>query len=435
MHRSLWLPVLLLVLFGLLLLTARAFGETPQPTLGDLLAQHRLPLEIGPRGIAGPGAELLLREAEKARYVLIGEEHGIAEITQLVRAVHDRSSMGFEIYAVEIGNLAAEELSERAKDSRGWVAFDDFQRDFPFAIPFAVFKDDAELMVRAARSGKLVGLDQEFLLAPLWLLGEIATALRPLSPAAADAAEKARVEEEDAYRRMIAAGDPQAAEIFVNRPLPAGWAEWKALLAGDPQAARASRALAALEETQQIYELYHQERYHENNDQRALVMKSHWRAALAAPGGCLGQGRALVRLGANHVARGLSQLGISDVGNFLAELAVVQQTGSLHVLVLPTSGALNAWLPFLPGETTALPLDITSPDYDFYRDLLEAAAPGRAVYDLRELRPRYRRLAKGKPNLEKLLLGYDLLVIVDDAHPAELLPSLAALAATPRPAP
>lgn len=439
MPRNAWLPLLLVALFGLLLLATRAFADAPPPTLAEMLAQQRFPIEIGPTGISGPGAELLLREAGKARYVLIGEEHGLAEIPQLTRAIYEKSSPGFEIYGAEIGNLAAEEVASMAKDSRGLPAFDDFQRKFPFAIPFIVFQEDAELIALAARSGKVVGLDQEFLLGTVWLLGEVEKALRPLSPEAADQAAITLAEEKQVFAAMFASGDRDAGEVFVNRPLPPGWERWKASLAGPgtPEKARALRAMKALEETQFIYELYDQQRYHDNNDQRGKVMKAHWQAQTAGPDGCSGTGRALVRLGANHVIRGMSPLGISDVGNFLAELATAQGVESLHVLVLPVSGSLNAWLPFLPGETTAVAIDAKAEDYDFYRELLDAlpADGGRAVYDLRPLRARHRRLSKGRPNLEKVLLGYDLVVVVDKAHPATLLPSLAELAATPRKAP
>lgn len=438
MPRTAWLPLLLLALFGLLLLANRAYGEgPPPPTLGELLAQQRLAIEIGPAGIAGPGAELLLREAGKARYVLIGEEHGLAEIPQLTRAIFEKSSPGFEIYGAEIGNLAAEQVTAMAKDSRGLPAFDDFQRKFPFAIPFVVFQEDAQLAALAARSGKLVGLDQEFLLGTVWLLGEVEAALRPLSAEAADQAAATLAEEQGAFAAIISSGNPEVAQTFVNRPLPPDWPRWKALLAGKPEAARALRAMNALEETRLIYELYDQQQYHQNNDRRGKVMKAHWQAATASPDGCSAGGRALVRLGANHVMRGMSPLGISDLGNFLAELATAQGAESLHVLVLPISGTLNAWLPFLPPEAVATEIDAKAQDYDFYRELLDAvpAGGGRAVYDLRPLRDRHRRLSKGHPNLEKVLLGYDLLVVIDNGHPATLLPSLAELAATPRKAP
>ncbi len=292
-----------------------------------------------------------------------------------------------------------------AKDSRGLPAFDDFQRKFPFAIPFIVFQEDAELLALAARFGEVVGLDQEFLLGTVWLLGEVEAALRPLSAEAADQAAATLAGEKKAFEAIFSSGNPEAGEKFVNLPLPQGWARWKAILAGPgrPEKARALRAMKALEETQLIYELYHQQHYHENNDQRAKVMKAHWQAATASPEGCSGTGRALVRLGANHVIRGMSPLGISDVGNFLAETAAAQGAESLHVLALPISGSLNAWLPFLPGETTAIAIDAKSEDYDFYRDLLDAIPPGggRAVYDLRPLRARHRRLSQGRPNLEK----------------------------------
>ena len=429
-----WIAVILLSLLG----AWRSFADAPKPDFAAELAQQRREIRISAEGISGPGAELLLHEAAQARFVLIGEEHGLIEVSELATAIYQEASPPFTVYGAEVGILAAEQIVAMAKDPRGMTAFDEFQRAFPFAFPFATFREDAGLMARAARQGTFVGLDQEFLLAPAWLLGEIYTELREVDRELAAEAAQALAAEQEAYRLRNEKRDPEAAEIFLNLPLPAGWERWKTALEGRP---RALRAMRSLEESQQIYSLYHQGRYHDNNDQRGKVMKAHWVAATRPLGGpALPGGRAIFRLGANHVIRGMSPLGISDIGNFLAELAASDGASSLHVLVLPTSGAMNAWVPFLPNELQAYKIDVLSDDYSFYHDLL-AALPkdgGRAVYDLRPLRAKHRRLSTGKPNLEKILTGYDLVVLVDQARPTTLLPSLAALgapAAAPAPPP
>lgn len=422
MHPKSWLAFLLLVFVT----SWRAVADTQaKPGFAEELAQQRHEIAIGEGGISGPGAELLLREADRARFVLIGEDHGVAEISQVSTAIFRAARPAFSLYGAEVGPLAAEQIVSMAKDPRGMAAFDDFQRAFPFAFPFATFREDAELMALAARQGAFAGLDQEFLLAPVWLFGEIEKALRPLDAAAADEVRQVRLKEEEANRLRNAAADPEVAEIFVYSPLPAGWQRWKTLLAGEP---RALRALQSLEDSHEIYSLYGQERYHDNNDVRGKLMKDQWRAAAAPFGGpALGGKRAFLRLGANHVIRGLSQLGISDIGNFLAEMAAADGAESLHVLVMPTSGALNAWVPFVPTDVRAYKIDVTSDDYRLYRDFLEAVPPGRAVYDLRPLRAKYRRLSAGKPFLEKILLGYDLVVTIDQVRPATLWPSLEAM--------
>lgn len=412
------------VALGLLLVwRVNAQAPAPTPTFAEALADQRREIAITERGISGPGAELLLQAASEAHYVLIGEEHGLQEVSQLARVLYDQAQPSFGILAVEIGSEAAKRVLQLARDPRGLTAFDEFQRSYPFAIPFACFREDAELMAHAAREGLLIGLDQEFLLATTWLLGEIEVALREVDPAAAEEAAALRQQEEEAWRQINAAGDTQAAKSLLDQDLPSYWAKWKALLAARPDVLD---KLLAIEESQGIYALYHQQRYHDNNDQRAKVMKEHWRRACSS--GC--SDRALIRLGANHILRGMSPLGISDFGNFAAELAAAQGRKSLHVLVLPTGGAMNAWLPFLPTDMLALPIDPKGDGYAFFRPLLEAvpSSAGRAVYDLRPLRPRYRRFAANSPNLQSILLGYDLVVLIDKAQPAPLLPSLQSLA-------
>jgi len=409
--------LLILALVGLVvfLLAGRELSATTQPSFAESLAAQRHEMTIGPEGISGPGAELLLGEAEKASYVLIGEEHGIAEVGWLTRAIYTRASPPFSTYAGEVGNMAAEKIKDLAQDPGGLAAFDAFQKEFPFAFPFATFKDDAELLGKIAKGSRIVGLDQEFLLSTIWLLSEIEGSLRRVAPAAATEVAAALKAEREVYRHMDLE-KPETLVTFLNQPLPPQWPSWKAALAGQPHALA---AMAALEESQHIYELYQEGYYHDNNDQRGRVMKEHWRAAGGTP-------RALIRLGANHVIRGYSPLGISDFGNFTAELAAAQGLTSLHLLALPTGGAKNIWLPFLPDDALASPIDIASEDFSFYYPLLRAIPPaaGPAVYDLRPLRAHYKRMAEGSDSLEKILLGYDLFVSLGQTTPATLLPSL-----------
>ena len=64
-----------------------AAAQTPQDRLLSALQSNRLALTLTDGRPAGPGWDLLVREAGNARFTLIGEEHGVAETAQLAAAL------------------------------------------------------------------------------------------------------------------------------------------------------------------------------------------------------------------------------------------------------------------------------------------------------------------------------------------------------------
>ena len=61
--------------------------RSPQTRLLEALQGNRLPLTMNDGRPAGPGWDLLVREARDARFTLIGEEPGVAETARLSAAL------------------------------------------------------------------------------------------------------------------------------------------------------------------------------------------------------------------------------------------------------------------------------------------------------------------------------------------------------------
>lgn len=135
--------------------------------------------------------------------------------------------------------------------------------------------------------------------------------------------------------------------------------------------------------------------------------------------------RLLVKLGANHCARGLSPATFGefyDVGNLVQNLADCQGQQSLHLLVLGRQGtAATGSNPYFPAKNIRR---YTAADQPTYQSLLApASGPDWLVVDLR---PARRALTSGQLQvrnvaLQRVLLGYDYAVVLPEATASHLL--------------
>src|SRR5580704_13366087 len=90
----------------------------PENTFTDRLLQNRYQIAFQDARISGTGAPVLQNALSGAQFVLIGEDHGIAQIPQFVSAVCDLlAPQGFHTMAIETGPLAARALQP-------WITYD-----------------------------------------------------------------------------------------------------------------------------------------------------------------------------------------------------------------------------------------------------------------------------------------------------------------------
>jgi len=117
--------------------TPPASTETPEQALSRLLDANRQTLTIGRDGLGGPGAATLLTPARTAQFILVGEDHGFAEIPEFVDAL--RRSLGKdapENLVLEIGPESARRTTQAVRSDK----LRELAVDYPMAIPFLRFR-------------------------------------------------------------------------------------------------------------------------------------------------------------------------------------------------------------------------------------------------------------------------------------------------------
>lgn len=424
--RLMVVPALAFSLLCTALAPARA-GDTPAAgaasdtrALVDALRAGALPISLEHGVLRGQGAEWLARESAKTQFVLIGEDHGMAESPQLATALWQaRMGGSFGHLVIETGPRAAAALEEAAR--RDGIAT--LHARFPTAIPFFDWQEDGVMASVAARGagklGALWGVDQEFVLSGRMLFRQLA-ALAP-NAAARALAEGYATRDDALYRQMVEKGDAEASLLTQLQAV-----DFAALRR---EFSRSRAALELIGDLEASAAIYHAERAGDASasvSRAALMKRNFMRAYRSAQSGGNAQPRALFRMGAFHAGRGLSPLGIFDLGNLASELAQSNGMTSLHVLVLATGGEANRWFPFAADEAAR------RAPYNAAEELRTIGAQpfvdaaDRTHWSLIPLaplrsRPQLRRA--GGTRFERLVYGYDAVVLVPEARAATDYPS------------
>ena len=400
----------------------------PQEKFVDRLLKNRYQLNVQDGKLSGPALPVLQSALSGAQFVLIGEDHGISQIPQFASAVCDLAGpQGFHTLAVEAGPLAAGELRRWIERDDGPAQLVEFEKKYPETIAFYNFQEEYDFLrhcARSAQGGKfqLWGLDQELMGASGLILTRI-LGTHPSKPAA-DEVQRLLQKNDEAHAAAVKSGSPgdtfmiTSSEDDLNRVRemlrkPGG---------GDSQSVALIDALIV---SRDIY-LKNMTAGYESNRERALLMKKTFEKEFTAATKAEGAPpKVLLKFGGDHTYKGFNPLRNNDLGNFLTEKADGQGTASLHILILGVKGSQLRFAgigrPFQPGDFN-LAEDKDS-DFLFLKPMFEnmfdnLTSEGWTMFDLRGLRKGFRSLGPVDKELERMIFGNDLLVLIPQATPS-----------------
>jgi hypothetical protein len=371
-----------------------------------------LPMAASLDGLSGPGGERLRSELQNAQFIAVGEDHGLADAPELTAALATEADRikGAPLYhAVEVGPHTTRLITAELKQG-GLVALDRLLEGKPALIPFLSNAEDARLALPFARSGRLWGIDQEF-------IGSLPVLCDLLM---------ARTRDADVQRRLRDWRDQDLANLPAGRFDKAAMtatdlATFEALrpaLKGD---ALANRILDDLIASARVYQFNYVGRYMENNEERSYLMRDYFLEHYSAVKGP--KPRVILKLGAFHLGRGTTPTAIYDIGSILPGLAAANGQRSLHIVFMPMGGKVRAIAPSPQGFTA-----VKDYEEDVVPKLLDVAGiirdrvpeKGLILIPLKPLRQRLtgdQRKAMGTFGTF-IVQGFDYLVTTRDARPA-----------------
>lgn len=420
MHHPSWSLLLLSLVATSASAQAPQAPPVPQARLLAALQAGRLPLTMSDGEPAGPGWDWLVREAQSARFTLIGEEHGVAETAQLAAALFTAlRGSGYSRFAIELSPPIAQDV-EAAARRNGLQGVESFLAT-PNLFTFYNLHEEAQLLADVIRAGPrgervLWGFDRE-IFNDRYLISR----LEPKVPPGARAAfARLKDASTNAWARNAQTKNPDDMFILAGDPalvaaLRSAWPNPDAESAAIMRTLEESLAIEAAERAGGAWPYM---------ERRSQWMRSNLVALLRADRGRGEAHKILMKFGYNHAIRGANYFNSFDVGAMTDEVAALADERAYHILVLPGPGSRQAVLGGAGfGSVSSDSVDeLRTGDQRLTRVLSNANATGHEVIDLRPLRRlAMRSLESWNADVVRTIHGYDAVVIWKGAHAATAL--------------
>jgi hypothetical protein len=383
---------------------------------------HRFSLQQGE--LDGEGANIIKEGIGESQFTLIGEMHGIREVGEFTAAVFREANThhNYRYLAVETDPFIAERLEEIAGLENGDSELEKWVHAYPFLIPFYNNSNDLSMFRTVTESGlqaepNIWGLDQAFMTAPRYYFDRLAE--NAPNEEARSVAESYSAKAYAAFTEAFSNQRPDKALLLNLKPEDYRTLENAFRGSGD----RNMQMIAGLEKSQEIYSKWMNGEYYQNNRIRSRLMKEHFMTYYqqARETHFDDYPKVVFKFGQNHTYRGLTPVGIYDLGNTLSELAEMNGSQSLHISFLGLGGE------YLDMNPTREPVAQAN-SYNGMEDLEPLIAqavepyldrPDWLVIDFRPLRE---KRMKGIPDkLKHLINAFDLYVLVPETKASESL--------------
>ncbi|HYV96346.1 MAG TPA: hypothetical protein VE967_02700 [Gemmatimonadaceae bacterium] len=396
--------------------TPAAQAQTPQQAqFLAALQRNRMPLTMG-AAPGGVGWDWLVREAGKARFTLIGEEHGVAETAAFSSALFQAlRATGYTRVAVELSPPIAEDVEAAARRG-GYDGIAQLLKN-PDILTFSHLREEIQFLadvVKTAPQGERVlwGFDRE-VFSDRYLIAKLEAKV----PASArDAYARLKQASLAAFEKSTRTKNPDDLFLLAEDPALA-----RAVMAAWPNRDRESDLiLRTLEGSLAIESAERGGGLWPYAAARAGWFRENFASRLREEQDRKPPVKVLMKFGYNHVIRGVDYINVFEVGSMADEVAALTGDSAFHVIVLPGSDSHQAVLGgnrHFNAVATADVDDFRAGENRLTRVFPNASASGHEVIDLRAARPfGARGLESWNADVVKTVYGYDAAVIWKGGH-------------------
>jgi hypothetical protein len=392
-----WLSKLLIA--GLFVGSALA-ARAQDSTLTRLIRQNRYSLTVNGTQFSGAGWDKLRASVQKSQFVLLGEDHGLAEVPQFAAAI--AQVLKPAVFVAEIDPYVAQEVTRLVAQPGSATAY---LRRYPEALCFFDLAEEYELVrTLRAQQVQLVGIDQVFCTTSAPFYTRLAELVK-------DKKTKAYLQHQaKVYEAQNQQYEKLGEDDYVMTTQPQSAVDSLLLLTKleGPVAQKMVQDYAA------SYTIYKTQAH----QARVNLMKQNLLQALRpyqTPAGLVAP-KMLFKFGSNHLARGLSQSvkgEFYDVGNLVQNLADAAGQRSLHLYIIGRQGQ-QAELdnPYFPARRVG---KYAIENAGLQAFVEQVVGPEWAVIDLR---PARRAITAGKllvnQFMQRSILGYDYLIVIPE---------------------
>ncbi len=263
--------------------------------------------------LSGDGYKLLKNEIAINQYFMLGEYHNSSLISKFTQSLFPTfTAANYKVWATEISPTSVVKLNSFLKSNDFYKKITEFNIKYGKnnnPIPFFSLSEDFEMLKSSKLNGfELWGLDQHYFGGFQFVIDDIYNGLdsktKLLNPNLLQDSRKNGQEGDKAFVKIFDLSKDKKAQSIKNEML----------------------------HSVSIYAHYSERNYYENNTVRSKLMKSNFydyntsffKKNKFEP-------KVFFKFGSNHVAKGLSPLGIADLGDFVNQYAQMENKKSLHV--------------------------------------------------------------------------------------------------------
>ena len=392
--------------------------------LTRLLIANRHPITLQEERLAGEGGRWLVEEGLRARFFLVGEEHGVGQLPGVVQALlRELRPGGFNTFAIEVSPLQGGRLDVMTRAPNRSAALDSLFTSWFTMIPFYSLAEERKLLEFAMSPQdalppmRIWGLDYDVSGDRMYL-----RELEHLAPPAGRAAvQRARELADSGFAHFIARGDPSRA--FAWSAPDSIFAALRAAFGNSPPP-RAAKIIEVFERTARINRLFLSGRGYQSNLDRSAYLRQNFAAELAAAEAAGQRPRVLFKFGGSHMMRGFNYTHTLDIGTAAAVTAEARGERSFGLLVVGGTGTRTARMAIQKGQYEPIgTAEIDGVNYAWLRPALPDS--GWVVFDMRAVRLAYfssRRAQPLTPIQDRFFHAYDAIVVLTGSTPATNIP-------------
>ena len=384
----------LVALFALIIFTSFSFAQS-KLDLDSLIVANATTFKGGAQ-YSGKGWDLLLEKARRTNYVLIGEDHFIAEVPLFTQAlaqnlkienyICEMDQWMMDIFRNKITTLKEDQLNQWITTNYNGFSF--FQKKNEFALMQDLLKQKVNL----------IGTEQVGLMSTTIVLQYL---IETGSPKNKKSYTIMQDSSNSANNRFFA---DYSKAFFMNTPF---FSESIGKLDKASMKADEAELIAAMVRSSEIYKTG-------SHRSRIKLMQSNLMKASSALKGK----KNLFKFGANHMIKGESYIPVYDIGTTAHIMAQSENQDSYHILILPKGGVQAG---FLTGSN---PIQLTEEPYASLKPFFQKSSDTDWTFiDFEKVRAAIHKkeFALNNPVLEKTISGYDALVVIPSASAAETI--------------
>jgi hypothetical protein len=309
-----------------------------EQTDSDLVKKNTFYFEIEKGNPSGEGYDILRKEIESTQFVILGEEHFSAKVSEFTNAIVPTLAKNeYKYFAAEIGSNSAKEISSLIKQKKSLYDFNTQINNLVGEVPVPFFdgKEDEIFLKSFIKNGfEIWGLDQEYLTSQVFLIDKLyhlSNNSRELETSYLAAKEFAILETNKGIQ------NPKY-KVFASLLNSSEINQYFKKL--DNSNLEIKKIISDLKKSWEVYRLREDNDLYASIHGRLNIMQEnfieYYNGALQTES----LPKVFVKIGGVHASKGKSHHNIYDIGNFIMEFANYNKRKSVHILIVP-SGYIN----------------------------------------------------------------------------------------------